>query len=57
MATSSGGVIPTIGEELWRIAIPASAILSVITSLFCPQSAKFTGPCSHDVAETLVFCC
>ena len=35
MATSSGGVIPTMGEELWRIAIPASAILSVITSLGC----------------------
>lgn len=35
MVASTGGVIPTMGEELWRIAIPASAILSVTTSLGC----------------------
>lgn len=55
MATSSGGVIPTMGEELWRIAIPASAILSVITSLFCPQPAKFTGRCSDQCCGNIGF--
>ena len=41
MVASTGGVIPTMGEELWRIAIPASAILSVTTSLPSPQSSHW----------------
>ncbi|CAK9083139.1 unnamed protein product [Durusdinium trenchii] len=34
-ASSSGTIVPTMGEELWRIVIPASAILAVTTSLGC----------------------
>ncbi|CAE7153821.1 unnamed protein product [Symbiodinium pilosum] len=34
-ASRTGGVVPVMGEELWRIAIPASAIISVTTSLGC----------------------
>ena len=32
-ASRTGGVVPVMGEELWRIAIPGSAIISVTTSL------------------------
>eukprot|EP00931_Biecheleriopsis_adriatica_P006881 TRINITY_DN108225_c0_g1_i1.p1 TRINITY_DN108225_c0_g1~~TRINITY_DN108225_c0_g1_i1.p1 ORF type:complete len:141 (+),score=15.61 TRINITY_DN108225_c0_g1_i1:84-506(+) len=31
----SGKIIPTMGDQLWRISIPASAILSVTLSLGC----------------------
>ncbi|CAJ1332089.1 unnamed protein product [Effrenium voratum] len=50
VVASSSGVVPTMGEELWRIAIPASAILSVTTSLGCRVAGWIS------TKATVVFC-
>eukprot|EP00927_Polykrikos_kofoidii_P075486 TRINITY_DN71724_c0_g1_i1.p1 TRINITY_DN71724_c0_g1~~TRINITY_DN71724_c0_g1_i1.p1 ORF type:complete len:131 (-),score=9.32 TRINITY_DN71724_c0_g1_i1:202-594(-) len=43
---SVGGFVPTMGERLWRFAIPVCGILAVVTSVGCRLLHSYFAGCA-----------